>query len=103
MSENFGTNQVGSACQSCPSTGPPGNLPVNNDDEDKKTHWIEIELVDEQDNPVPGEQYRINHPDGVEAYGYLDSKGFARITGIQSPGSCQITFPELDQEAWERA
>jgi uncharacterized protein (DUF2345 family) len=70
-------------------------------DEDKKS-WIEIELVDEEDNPVPGERYRIETPDGKVAEGTLDHHGFARVDGID-PGTCKITFPRLDREAWERA
>lgn len=66
-----------------------------------KTSWIEIELVDEADQPVPGERYRITLPDGATvAEGTLDEKGFARVEGID-PGTCKVTFPELDQEAWE--
>src|SRR5215472_11821248 len=47
--------------------------------EPAKKSWIEIELVDEEDNPVPGEPYRITLTDGEEvAEGTLDDKGFAR-------------------------
>lgn len=71
--------------------------------EAKKKSWIEIELVDEDSNPVSGESYMITLPDGeTVAEGTLDEKGFARIEGIDS-GSCKITFPELDKEAWEEA
>lgn len=67
-----------------------------------KKSWIEIELVDEENNPVPGEIYRITLPDGeTVAEGTLDNKGLARVEGID-PGNCQITFPKLDQDAWER-
>lgn len=68
--------------------------------EEEKT-WIEIELVDENDEPVPGEKYRITLPDGRVAEGTLDVNGFARISGI-APGTCQITFPNLDKDAWEK-
>lgn len=71
------------------------------EEEEEKT-WIEIELVDEDDNPIPGERYEIELPDGSVARGTLDNNGFARVEGID-PGTCQITFPELDQEAWEKA
>ncbi len=64
--------------------------------------WIEIELVDEEDEPVPGEKYKITLPDASVAKGTLDNKGFARIEGIE-PGTCQITFPNLDKDAWEPA
>lgn len=68
---------------------------------EKKKSWIEIELVDEQDNPVPGEKYEITLPDGTVASGTLDEKGLARVDGID-PGLCQITFPELHRTTWKR-
>jgi len=68
-----------------------------------KTSWIEIEMVNEDNEPVPGETYRITLPDGeTVAEGTLDEKGFARVDGID-PGTCKITFPELDKSAWEAA
>lgn len=68
----------------------------------KKTSWIEIELVDEAGEPVPGEWFEVVCPDGSVACGTTDEKGWAKVTGID-PGSCDITFPKLDQEAWEGA
>ena len=41
-------------------------------------------------------------PDGTVAGGTLDEKGLARLEGIE-PGSCKITFPNLDEEAWVKA
>ena len=72
------------------------------DDTEEKTSWIEIELIDEADEPVPGERYEIELPDGSIAKGTLDQNGFARVDGID-PGTCKVTFPELDKEAWEKA
>jgi type VI secretion system secreted protein VgrG len=67
-----------------------------------KKSWIEIKLVDEEKNPVPGEPYSITLPDATVASGTLDDKGFARIDGID-PGTCQITFPQRDTAAWKKA
>ena len=68
----------------------------------QKKSWIEIELVDEDDKPVPGERYKIILPDNATvAEGTLDEKGFARVDGID-PGTCKITFPELDKDAWKK-
>lgn len=81
-----------------------GSVPVKPHKPDKKKKsWIEIEMVDEDKKPVPGVRYRITLPDGeTVAEGTLDHKGFARVEGFD-PGSCKITFQELDQEAWEKA
>jgi type VI secretion system secreted protein VgrG len=82
---------------------PPGTTPHNQSQAtESQTSWIEIELVDEEDNPVPGQAYRVTLPDGqTVAEGTLDHNGFARIEGIE-PGTCQITFPNLDQDAWQK-
>ena len=67
---------------------------------DKKS-WIEIELVDKKNKPVPGEAYRVTLPDGKTiAEGTLVEKGFARVAGI-NPGNCKITFPRLEKKAWK--
>jgi hypothetical protein len=31
----------------------------------------------------------------------LDNREFARVDGID-PGSCKVTFPRPDKDAWER-
>ena len=67
-----------------------------------KKSWIEVSLVDEEGQPVPYERYRVVTPDGTVREGFLDPKGLARVDGID-PGTCQITFPELDAEAWRPA
>jgi len=72
------------------------------EDSGEELSWIEIELVDEADQPVPGERYEVTTPDGRVVRGTLDQNGFAHIGGIQ-PGECKITFPRLDKEAWTRA
>ncbi|PYY02433.1 MAG: hypothetical protein DMG63_00715 [Acidobacteria bacterium] len=67
----------------------------------QQTHWIEIKLVDTDNKPVPGEAYRIILPDGqTAAEGTLDEKGFARVDGID-PGTCKVTFPNLDKSVWK--
>jgi type VI secretion system secreted protein VgrG len=78
----------------------PWHDPKSEEAKDKKS-WIEIELVDQDNKPVPGEAYRITLPDGTTlAEGTLDEKGFAREDGID-PGSCKVTFPNLDKDSWE--
>mgnify|MGYP003653708502 FL=1 len=72
------------------------------EEKEENTSWIEIELLDEEDAPVPGEKYEIELPDGTFAKGTLDGDGFARVDGIK-PGECKVSFPELDKEAWSQA
>jgi type VI secretion system secreted protein VgrG len=83
-----------SAASDAPAHDP--NSPDNKD----KTNWIEIKLVDTEGKPVPGEPYQITLPDGSVSDGTLDQNGFARVDGID-PGSCQVTFPNLDQDSWQ--
>ena len=63
-------------------------------------HWIEIELVGEDDKPYPNEKYKVVLPDGSEKEGNLDKNGWARVEGNPA-GECKVTFPELDKEALE--
>jgi hypothetical protein len=70
-----------------------------NSENEQQTTWIEIELLDEDDNPVSGKKYEVNLPDGTVAKSTLDGNGFARVEGI-NPGECKVCFPELDKDAW---
>ena len=81
----------------------PDQPPEHKPDKDKKS-WIEIEMVYESNGkPVSGVAFEITLPDGeMVASGTLDEKGHARVEGID-PGSCQVSFPDLDKEAWEEA
>jgi type VI secretion system secreted protein VgrG len=74
--------------------------PTYNAEENKdKKSWVEIELVDEEGNPCPGERYQIKLPDGSVDSGTLDEKGKARV--ICDPGTAEVTFPDLDKDTWE--
>ncbi len=80
------------------------NAPTHNsgapENKDKK-HYIEIELHDDAGNPVAGEPYKITLPDGTSvADGTTDDKGYARVDNID-PGTCKVTFPNLDKDAWK--
>ncbi len=64
--------------------------------------WIEIELLGEDGKGIASEKYRVELPDGSVREGALDSRGFARVDGID-PGTCSVTFPALDKDAWAPA
>ena len=61
--------------------------------------WIEVQLIDEADQPVAYEKYAITLPGGRVVEGRLNDAGLVRLEGIP-PGICQVTFPKLDQDAW---
>ena len=88
---SFSENPPGTAVQSCPL-----------DKEPKPTYWLEIELLGEDCKPIPWEKYEVKLPDGKVAPGFLDGDGFARFEGLETAGNCQVRFPNLDQEAWEK-
>lgn len=67
---------------------------------DKPKTWIEIELIGEDGKPIPEASYQILLPDGASRDGKLDQSGCARVDGID-PGTCVVTFPELDRDAWQ--
>lgn len=68
--------------------------------EEEEVSWIEIELHDESGQPVAGEEYEIELPDGSKASGTLDGDGKARVEGFK-PGECKVAFPQLEEDAWE--
>ena len=67
-----------------------------------KTSWIEVQLVDENGKGIPGQAFIVTAPDGFDYSGTTDEQGVGRVDGID-PGSSDITFPDLDKDAWEPA
>lgn len=65
------------------------------------THWIEIELVDEDEQAIVGERYVIVTGDGVEWRGFTNSLGVARLGRIPD-GDCKVCFPDLAPNSWRR-
>lgn len=63
-------------------------------------HWIEIQLRDEEDQPVANEEYLVQLTDGQEVRGYLDANGFARFD-LRDAGNCKVRFPNIDADAWK--
>jgi hypothetical protein len=84
------------------SQAQPHKPPQTEEEKEKKTSWIEIELVGEDDKPIPGERFEVVMPDGTVASGTLDVNGKARVEGIEPGSTCKVSFPALDKEAWEK-
>jgi protocatechuate 3,4-dioxygenase beta subunit len=83
-----------------PSTGEgtdPDETPPLEAVREEKT-WIEIELLDMDGNPMPGERYAITLPDGTVREGALDAHGRAYFGGLD-PGSAEIRWPDRDGDA----
>jgi hypothetical protein len=61
--------------------------------------FVEVKLVDDDGAPVPGQRYQVEFPDGRVETGTLDEDGAAFFEGVPQ-GDCEITFPDLDANAW---
>jgi hypothetical protein len=55
--------------------------------EEARKTWIEIELTDMEGNPMAGERYWIELPDGTVREGALNAQGRAYFGGLD-PGEC---------------
>jgi hypothetical protein len=67
---------------------------------EEKLTWVAFKLRDMAGQPVPGMKYRVKLPGGAVEEGELDAYGEVEFDGIY-PGTCRISFPDLDEEAWE--
>jgi hypothetical protein len=65
----------------------------------EEKHWIEIELIDDAGNPVAGELYFVELPDGSTLSGRTDGQGRARVDGVD-PGTAKVSFPDLDKSLY---
>jgi len=64
----------------------------------KKT-WVALKLVDQDNQPVSGEKYHIELPDGSTRDGETDAAGEGWVEDID-PGNCKFSFPDLDASEW---
>ena len=61
--------------------------------------WIEIKIEYTDGSPFDGNCI-VELPDGRRTEGAPDSNGVIRVDGI-NPGSCKLSFPQLDAAAWD--
>jgi uncharacterized Zn-binding protein involved in type VI secretion len=57
-------------------------------------NWLEFQLTDGCDQPIPRQPYVVVDPSGAAFSGHLDENGFARVAPVKA-GQCKINFPEL--------
>lgn len=85
---------------------PPARTPGPSKEKvDEGVYFIEVEMVDEANQPVVGEPLIITPPPGEqrkEIRSALDSQGKFKVEGLKRSGPCQIRFPDLDSDAWLR-
>lgn len=74
---------------------------VSDEEEVVATHSVVIELVGEDDEPIPHAAYRLVGPDGRVRRGRLDEDGRAEHHDIREAGTCKVCFPDFDEEAWD--
>jgi hypothetical protein len=63
--------------------------------------WVDVQLLDENGDPVAGERYILKLTDGSIREGTLGEDGRVRVNGID-PGNCVVTFPDIDTKEWWR-
>lgn len=68
-----------------------GSCQVEFEDVQPGEDWIEIELVDGEERPVPNERYAAELPDKRIVHGFLDKDGKAKIANIPT-GQCRVKF-----------
>jgi hypothetical protein len=67
-------------------------------EQEAPTHWVGLELKDDAGEPLAGQAYELELPDGSVRRGKLDANGAARVTGLPTRGTCRVRFPALDGE-----
>jgi len=87
----FSDSEIGATVQPCPLAS-----------ERRVTYWIEIVMIGEDDSPVPGVKFKVKLPNFEIVQGFTDGRGKARIENIPVAGNCEVTFPELDKDAWAK-
>lgn len=63
----------------------------------QEEHWIEVEVLDADGDPIAGIEVDIRPPSGALRSGKTNLFGHVRVEGIPNAGDCQISLPELDE------
>jgi len=97
---NTSSGGSGGGSSSSSSSGPTSSGGGGGSTNPEKT-WVDVQLLDEDGEPIPGERYILKITDGSVREGSLDASGRVRVNGID-PGTCTVTFPDLDTKEWKR-
>ena len=73
------------------------------EEEQEQWTWVGLQFVGEDDQPVAHESFELKLPDGSVKRGRTDSYGYADTQNIYGEGDCELTFVDLDQDAWKEA
>ncbi len=85
-----------------PAAQPQEAKPAEAEPTQREEHYIQIQVVDDDGQPVHGVAYELKLPDRRVRRGVTGGNGVIYYADLD-PGSCELTFPELDQGTWEQA
>lgn len=60
----------------------------------QERHWIEIRLVDGDNQAIGHQAYLVTDPHGQQYEGTLDENGYARVEPVAA-GVCNVEFPSI--------
>jgi len=91
-----GGGGAGAGSGAAQQPAPPAEIPAppRAPDTSSKT-WFHAKLIDENGQPIAGEDYILVDTDGATRKGKLDAQGEVYIPSILPPGKCTITFPNI--------
>ncbi len=98
--EGAGSGEASASIQSTPLEDEEAAQAAKPPVDPSEEHFIEIELVDDQGEPVSGELYFVELPDGSSKSGRTNAQGYARIDGVD-PGTAKVSFPDRDKAAYD--
>jgi len=88
----------GGGASSASGTGSSGGTGTGTTAKEPDLTWIEIQIVDEDGQPLVGETYEFSKTDGAVAKG---STSGAALRGDQiPPGKCKLKLPDLHKNGW---